>query len=114
MCVCVTKWCHAAHTQDGSTIVVGSKDSKLYGISASKGTTLWTFSAQGQISSSAAIDAAGDIYVGSDDGNLYHLSSSGALVSSFASGNGISGSPSIGSNGVVYFGSLDANVYALK
>jgi outer membrane protein assembly factor BamB len=64
---------------------------------------LWSYATGGQISSSPAV-ANGRVYIGSDDGKMYVLSTSGALLWSAATAAADSSSPTV-ANGVVYIGS---------
>jgi hypothetical protein len=45
--------------------------------SGSNGLLRWKYATQGMVESSPAIAADGTVYVGSDDGNLYALTSAG-------------------------------------
>jgi outer membrane protein assembly factor BamB len=72
----------------------------------------WKFHTGGRVISSPAV-AAGVLYVGSTDGNLYALdSASGALKWKFATESWVNSSPAVDS-GIVYFGSYDSNFYAV-
>ena len=56
----------------GTTIYVGSEDSRLYAVDAATGEELWDILTGGKITSSPAV-AGGTIYIGSHDGNLYAI-----------------------------------------
>jgi outer membrane protein assembly factor BamB len=73
---------------------------------------LWTFDLSDH-AGSPAIGDDGTIYFGSDDKNLYALSSGGQLKWKFAAGGGVRSVPAVTSNGEIIFGSADHNLYAL-
>ncbi len=81
---------------------------------------LWTYATNGRISNSnPVIDAHGKIYIGSEDGSLYCLSSKGELLWSYATKGGINTTPAIGQadasgNSEIYIVSNDKNLYALQ
>jgi outer membrane protein assembly factor BamB len=81
---------------------------------AADNTPKWAFVTGGYIQSSPAIGTDGTIYVGSADGKLYAVNSSGSVKWSYLTGSGIFSSPAIGSDGTVYVGSQDASLYALN
>ena len=64
------------------------------------------------VESSPAIGADGSIYVGSDDNNIYALTSSGTLLWKYLTGSMVLSSPAIGADGSIYVGSYDNNIYA--
>jgi outer membrane protein assembly factor BamB len=65
------------------------------------------------MTSSPAIDNAGNIYFGSRDGYLYSLTTAGTLKwKSTAKMGDIFSSPAIDAYGTIYIGSIDKNVYA--
>ena len=57
----------------------------------------WSYTTEGDVKSSPAIDSDGTIYVGSDDGKLYAINPDGTLKWSYTSGGDIESSPAIGS-----------------
>jgi len=72
----------------------------------------WKFSTKGQLISSPAV-AAGLVYVGSTDGNLYAIEAeSGEQKWKFETHVRITSSPAV-DHGAVYFGSYDGNFYAV-
>src|SRR5207253_852417 len=74
--------------------------------------TAWRFLTGRLVSSSAAV-AAGIVYVGSWDHNLYALdASTGVKLWKLTTGNRIDSSPAV-ANGVVYVGSDDHSLYAI-
>src|SRR5208282_3668875 len=84
----------------------------------------WAFTTGGEIWSSPAIGAAaGTIYVGSGDGNLYAIVDDGrdavekwtfATGSPGDVGEGANATPAIGADGTIYFGSNDGYLYAIS
>ena len=60
------------------------------------------FQTQANVDSSPAVDANGNIYIGSDDGNLYALASNGALRWSFNFGAPVCSSPALMDSGDLY------------
>jgi outer membrane protein assembly factor BamB len=113
-----------------------SYDSNFYALDAKSGHLVWKFATAGErrfsgrhlhgaepaaevmpdpfdfFLSSASI-AAGLVYFGSGDGNVYALdSASGALRWKFLTGNVVHASPAV-ANGTVYVGSWDSYFYAL-
>jgi outer membrane protein assembly factor BamB len=81
---------------------------------AAEGDVKWQISPGGGFDSSPAIGSDGTIYVGSLNGNLYALSSTGTLRWTFTVQGAIHSSPAIGSDGTIYFGSDDTNLYAIN
>jgi serine/threonine-protein kinase len=85
----------------------------LYAFSTSCSSTcgpLWSFVTGNEIDSSPAV-ASGKIYIGSEDGHMYVLNTSGVLQWSAATATGSNGSSPTVANGVVYIGAyqnLDA------
>ncbi len=63
--------------------------------------------------SSPALGAAGTIYVGSYDNNLYALNPDGTEKWRFATGSYVYSSPVLGVDGTIYVGSQDNNLYAV-
>jgi outer membrane protein assembly factor BamB len=54
------------------------------------------------------------IYVGAQDGNLYALTSAGALKWRFQTGGPVEATPTLGKDGTIYVGSMGGKFYALK
>jgi len=74
----------------------------------------WTFPTKARIyHSNPAIDSEGRIYIGSEDGALYCISSDGKLVWSYSTKGDINTSPAIGEDGEIYVVSRDKNLYAI-
>lgn len=97
---------------DGAAVYAGSWDNKLYALSASTGTLLWSFETGSLIAASPAVDAAGNIFFGSSDGFFYSLNSSGQLRWSFLVGTEMDSSPAVAADGSVYVGAFDGLLYA--
>ena len=76
----------------------------LYAVGSAFSSSIW---------SSPAVDSAGRVIFGSDDGTLYVLDTDGALERQFHSNGRISSSPAVAVDGSLYFGSHDGYVYAL-
>ena len=78
-------------------------------------TLKWKYLTGGTIYSSPAIGSDGTIYVGSDDGYLYAISSAGSLKWKYnANGAVFYPSPAIGSDGTIYIASDSSYLYALN
>jgi outer membrane protein assembly factor BamB len=80
------------------------------------GTTKWTFTAPvaGEgIYTAAAIDAAGNLYIGTLSGNFYSIDPTGKLRWTCATGDSITSAPAL-ANGAAYFGDYDANLYSVS
>jgi len=73
---------------------------------------LWGFQTGGDIRSSPTV-VGGEVYVGSDSGYVYSVSSSDGSESwGFETDDGVVSSPAV-EDGTVYFGSKDGSLYAL-
>jgi outer membrane protein assembly factor BamB len=88
-----------------SGIYAGTGIPKLKGVK-------WTFHTRGEVISSPSI-AAGVVYIGSNDGNLYAIDqNTGSQKWAFSTGARITSSPAI-ANGMVFFSSYDGNFFAV-
>lgn len=100
-----------------SAAYFGSRDGKVYALDAgdnvTTGTVKWMYKTGGPISSTPALGPGGDVYVTSQDGNLYALSNKGSFLWKFPTGSSITSSPTV-ANGLVYFGAANGNVYAVN
>ena len=97
-------------------IYIGFQDSG-YGISAinpADGASLWSYRVSDVLNVVPAIDIEGNIYVGSNDDNLYAFHPDGTLKWQYKTGDDVHISPVIDINGTIYFGSLDDYFYALN
>src|SRR5262252_2437218 len=87
------------------------------GRAASQGPTApdkqWDFEIGDGGPSSPAIDADGNIYIGSNDQRLYALKPDGNKKWEFVTGGKVQSSPAI-ADGRVYFGSLDGKLYSVR
>ena len=121
---------------DGGTVFAGSVDGNFYAVDSETGKLKWKFKTAGErrftapgihgamprtemmadgfdvFLSSPAI-AAGVVYFGSGDHNVYALNArTGELKWKFTTGNVVHASPAV-SDGVLYIGSWDRYLYAL-
>ena len=93
------------------TAYVGTDAGTLVAVNTNSGAPLWTYAtpSKSPIRSSPAIDGNGNAIFGSNDGNLYILGPSGALIKTVALGGSLN-SPST-DNGNVYITSTTGNLY---
>jgi eukaryotic-like serine/threonine-protein kinase len=120
----------------GDTLYVGSYDGKLYALDTRTGALRWKFTTGGErrfeakglhglqpknqtiadpfdVYLSSPVVAAGAVYFGSGDGNVYALdATSGDLKWKFQTGDVVHASPAF-ADGVVFFGSWDSYFYAV-
>jgi outer membrane protein assembly factor BamB len=94
-------------------IYVGSDDHSLYALDVTTGAVAWQHPTGEAVRSSPTVDAAGNIYVGSCDGNVYGFDASGVLLFTFFSSGLIIPSPTLGTDGLLYIGSDDHYLYAI-
>lgn len=88
-------------------VIFGSKDGRVFRLSAKTGQMQWTFTAKGAVESSPTV-AGGRVFFGSDTGQLYGLDvRTGARVWDYALGGGIHSSPALG-EGRLVVGNKDA------
>ncbi|MCX8175006.1 MAG: PQQ-binding-like beta-propeller repeat protein [Candidatus Micrarchaeota archaeon] len=100
---------------DGS-IYFGASDGKVYAVDAASGRIRWTYQTGGWAAGSPAISSS-SIYIGSLDGTLYALSTSGSLRWKFPTGGAIHTKPELYSSAgslVAVFGSEDGKVYGVE
>ena len=89
--------------------------SLVAGLAAAPGDFRWSFATNGAVYSSPAIDDAGNVYFGSEDGDLYSVTATGQVRWVYPdAGDWIDSSPAIGPDGTIYFGSWDGFVYAVN
>ena len=74
----------------------------------------WSFRTSKNIFSSPVLDAAGRVYFGSQDDNVYCLDTHGKLVWKFPTRGDVDSTPTLGSDGTVYVGSDDDFLYAIS
>lgn len=98
------------------TIYVGADNGKLYAITAA-GATKWSspFTADSEIYTTPALDAAGNIYVATTSGqNVYSITPSGTLRWKHHIGGACTSSPAISADGTtLYLAGYDHVLYAL-
>jgi len=96
------------------TVYVGGEKAVFEAVNPQDGSLKWSFAADNPIYTSAALDAAGNLYFATTAGTLYSLKPDGGLRWSFRAGGAITSSPAIGPDGSVYFASYDSLLYALN
>ena len=90
---------------------------ELLAINPATETADWTYSLGSDVSSeysSPAIAPDGTIYIGSADGFVVAISTSGSVVWKSPPMGAVESSPAIGSDGTIYVLSNDGNLYALS
>jgi outer membrane protein assembly factor BamB len=89
----------------------------VYTTGSKKGTIKWSYfmnpNGYFQAMGSPALDSAGNIYFGCNDGNLYSLSPAGKLNWTFAEGGAVEATPAIAPDGTIYTSSVNGLLYAL-
>jgi len=98
------------------TIYQGSEDKKLYALNPADGSVKWTFTADSEIYTTPALDAAGNLYFGTiGSGSLYSLTPAGARRWTYTGATAAtSSSPALSTDGgTVYFGSYDKKLHAV-
>jgi len=106
-------------TGNGDTFFVATVRGTVYAIRPGSdignepGTALWTFRPGGPVRSGLAFHD-NTLYVGSDDGYLYAIDTTGPALSWKHKTGGAIRSQILVTGGLVYFGSLDNHVYALR
>ncbi|MBF0519447.1 MAG: PQQ-binding-like beta-propeller repeat protein [Nitrospirae bacterium] len=99
-------------------------DGKIYALSASTGSTLWSYQTgtnpgstgpQYGVLTAPVIGADSTVYLGAVDGKMYALKSDGTLLWTYStSASIVENCPAIGSDGTLYFSSDDTYLYAVK
>jgi len=74
----------------------------------------WEFEVDGAISGSVTVGPNDNVYVPCEDGNLYCLDSSGALLWTFEAGAPLISSASMGPDGTAYLGGADGKLRAVN
>ena len=94
-------------------IYFGSDDHHVYAYN-DQGKELWSYATQAEVRSSPAVDADGDIYVGSNDCRIYALyPEKGAVKWVYMTAGMVTSSPAIGPDQRLYVGSEDGFVYCI-
>lgn len=75
--------------------------------------TKWVFLTGGAILSSPTVGLDGTLYVGSNDLNVYAITSTGSLKWQYKADGPVVSSPAIGPDGTVYVGSSDKGLHAI-
>ena len=102
-----------ALTPDGSQLIVGGYDKKLYSLDPKTGKSTWQFTQARDRWIGGALVTDKMIYAANADYNLYALNLQGTLQWSFEADQSIWGAPvSDGTN--IYFGTLGKRVYAVN
>ncbi|MBN1593953.1 MAG: PQQ-binding-like beta-propeller repeat protein [Candidatus Coatesbacteria bacterium] len=96
------------------TVYVISYDGVVHALSLSNGQPDWTF-ATGclNIGSSPAVDSAGTLYFGTQEGVLFALWNHGAEKWRFTAAGEIESSPAVDADGKIFFGCSDYCLYCL-
>ncbi|MCH7575734.1 MAG: PQQ-binding-like beta-propeller repeat protein [Candidatus Marinimicrobia bacterium] len=84
------------------------------GFGATRDSLHWSYATGGLITSSPVVDVAGNLYVGSDDGKLYALTSSGVLRWTSDLGAGIFATALLSNDTLLYVGSKAGRFYAIS
>ena len=96
----------------GATGVIYSGSNPMYAINPD-GTTKWTFYAGDYITTSPAVDADENIYVGLLSGSVVAMTADGVEKWRLPIGGRVNSGPAIGTDGTIYVGSSDGNLYAI-
>jgi outer membrane protein assembly factor BamB len=85
----------------------------LYAVDATTGEEIWRFASESGDAVWLPVVHDGEVYVGSDDGNVYALdAANGQERWRFSSGDGVNATPTL-AGGILYAASQDRNLYAL-
>ena len=98
----------------GNIYILSGSGSLLHSFTPS-GTLRWTYTIpnSSSVQSYPTVDIIGNVFFGTQDGILYALDNTGALVWSYVVGNAISSTTALGADGTVYFTSQNGSIYAL-
>ena len=97
-------------------IFIGSPEGYLHAFNSS-GTHIWSYDTLASIESSPAVSSDGDIYFGSNNGNIYSLYEVGNLGGPrwvYPTNGAVRSSPSIDHLGRIWIGSDDGYLYSIK
>ncbi|MBS1700653.1 MAG: PQQ-binding-like beta-propeller repeat protein [Armatimonadetes bacterium] len=96
----------------GGKIFFGSRDDYIYAIDVTTQSLSWSYQTGGNVDSSPAVSKSGsNIYVGSDDGYLYCISTGGTYQWSLNLGSPIKSSPAVANDGTIFVGTDSDGVY---
>lgn len=97
-------------------IFIGSPEGYLHAFNSS-GTHIWSYDTLASIESSPAVSSDGDIYFGSNNGNIYSLYEVGSLGGPrwvYPTNGAVRSSPAIDHLGRIWIGSDDGYLYSIK
>jgi len=105
-----------AVSADGRRLFVASRDRGLIAVQAADGKVLWELELGDELWARPTIGVQGRIYLGSYDGTVHAISSSGKRLWDFATGGSIVSSIALDESGdkALYVGSGDGKIYALS
>ncbi|MEJ2745975.1 MAG: PQQ-binding-like beta-propeller repeat protein, partial [bacterium] len=84
-----------------------------YFIGPQTGRLAWSYETNGYVDSDPVVGFDGRVYVGSNDNNLYAVTSEGVLIWSYLTGHDVTSAPALNRDGVVHIGSCDDGFYAI-
>lgn len=84
-----------------------------YFTGSQKGQLAWSYVTGNYVDADPVVGFDGMVYVGSNDNNLYAITSEGALIWSYRTGHYITSAPALDSDGTVHIGSYDDSFYAI-
>ena len=96
----------------GGKLFLGRWSGDVLCLDQKTGDVLWTHQTSGPVLFSACVDD-GRVFIGSEDGGIYCLSTAGRLLWKFSTGEPIWSSP-VAADGLVFCGSKDGKLYALR
>jgi len=99
---------------DRRTLYVGGIDHALHALDTTTGFLRWMFHTNGYVLTTPVVVPDGSkIIFGSDDWNLYAVSSNGSKVWSYSTGYTVRSSPCLSLDSTVFFGSSDGTLHAI-
>jgi len=98
---------------DRNVLYAATGSGNIYVLDSSGGERAGVVAAGAVITSTPALNAAGEMIFGCEDGILRCMSSAGLELWSFETGGAVRSSPVLGMDGTVYFGSDDQHIYAV-
>jgi len=97
---------------DSLVVVGGFNDNTIYALDAESGQERWRLKVDGGFVEGGVVDEAGNLYIGSSDGDLYAVSPEGQELWRFSTNQRIWATPLL-ADGRVYVASTDHYLYAL-